>query len=346
MQSPAGNDKQLFVGIDLGTSRTAIMTRRGVKTMVRSVVGYPKDIIGVKILNNTVVVGQEALDNQAYLNLYYPLADGVLKETSEKDEMAAKELLQYVINQAQPQGDEQILGIVGVPARTSIYNKSQLLKITDELMNMSMVVSEPFMVAYGLDKLNNAIVIDIGAGTIDICAMKGTVPSDKDQITLLKGGNYVDEVFTHAIAESYPDVQITSYIAQKIKEKHGFVGEPTEEVVVNLRAGGKPMLHDVTRELRFACETVIPDILESVEKLVLSFDPENQQEALKNIILAGGGSNMIGLDAALSEGLKEYGKVNVSRVADPDFAGAAGALKLATELPTEYWNQVGDIVGG
>ncbi|OSM08635.1 MamK family actin-like protein [Magnetofaba australis] len=346
MQGQNSNDKRLYVGIDLGTSRTTIMSRRGAKSMVRSVVGYPRDIIGVKILNNTVVVGQEALDNHTYLNLHFPLADGVLKETSEKDEQAAIELLRHVVSLADAQADEKIYGIIGVPARASVYNKSQLLKISDEVMDMSMVVSEPFMVAYGLEKLNNAIIIDIGAGTIDLCAMKGTVPAPNDQVTLMKGGNYVDEVFCQAIAESYPDVQMTSYLAQKIKEKHGFVGDPTEEVVVNLRSGGKPMLHDVTRELRFACETIIPDILESMESLISGYDPEDQTEALKNVILAGGGCNMIGLDTALAEGLKEYGKVNVSRVADPDFAGSAGALKLASELPTEYWNQVGDIIGG
>ncbi|MBF0136216.1 MAG: rod shape-determining protein [Magnetococcus sp. DMHC-1] len=346
MQAQKNSDKQLFVGIDLGTSRTSVMSRRGVKTMVRSVVGYPKDIIGVKILNSTVVIGQEALDNHPYLSLHFPLADGVLKETSEKDEQAARELLRHVVNCAEPQADERVFGVLGVPARASLFNKSQLLKITEETMAMAMVVSEPFMVAYGLDKLNNSLIIDIGAGTTDICAMKGTVPSHSDQVTLLKGGNYVDEVFSHAVAESYPDVQMTRFLAQKIKDKYGFVGEPTQEVVVSLRSNGKPLLHDVTRELRFACETIIPDILESLETLVAGFDPEDQAEALNNIILAGGGCNMIGLDVALAEGLKDYGKVHVTRVADPDFAGAAGALKLATELPTEYWNQVGDVIGG
>ncbi|MEO5366617.1 MAG: rod shape-determining protein [Magnetococcus sp. WYHC-3] len=346
MVTSNNNGKQLFVGIDLGTSRTTVMSSRGAKAMVRSVVGYPKDIIGVKILNDTVVVGQPALDNHAYLNLHFPLADGVLKETSEKDEQSARELLRHVIGLAGAQAEEPVYGIIGVPARASVYNKSQLLKIADEMMTMAMVVSEPFMVAYGLDRLNNAIIIDIGAGTIDICAMKGTVPGPHDQVTLMKGGNYVDEVFSHAISESYPDVQMTPFLAQKIKEKHGFVGEPAEEVVVSLRANGKPMLHDVTRELRFACETVVPDILESLETLIATFDPENQQDALGNIILAGGGSNMVGLDVAIAEGLKAYGKVQVTRVADPDFSGCAGALKLATELPTEYWSQVGDTIGG
>jgi len=48
-----------------------------------------------------------------------------------------------------------------------------------------MVVSEPFAVAYGMNLLNNALVIDIGAGTTDFCIMHGTIPSEEDQKTIL-----------------------------------------------------------------------------------------------------------------------------------------------------------------
>ncbi|MBF0370022.1 MAG: rod shape-determining protein [Magnetococcales bacterium] len=340
------NSNQLFLGIDLGTSRTTIMSNRGAKEMVRSVVGYPRDIIGVKLLNRTSAIGEEALEKRSFMNLCFPLSEGVLKEDSEKQTQAARELLQHVITLANPRPGDQVCGIVGVPARASVTNKGQLLRITEDLMDISLVVSEPFMVAYGLNKLNNAIIIDIGAGTIDIAAMKGNIPGVDDQLTLLKAGDYVDEVLAAAISESYPDVQMTPFLAQKIKDAHGFVGEPPGEVVVTLRAGGKPVPHDVTREVRAACETIVPNILDSLEELVTTFDPEDQEEAVGNIILAGGGSKIRGLDVALASRLGDFGEVNISRVADPDYAGCAGALKLATELPPDYWSQVGEVAGG
>ncbi|MBF0368362.1 MAG: rod shape-determining protein [Magnetococcales bacterium] len=344
MDTSLENASQLFLGIDLGTSRTTIMSNRGAKELVRSVVGYPRDIIGVKLLNRTSAIGEEALEKRSYMNLYHPLEDGVLKE-DEKHIQAARELIQHAISLAGPRPGDQVCGILGVPARASITSRNQLLQIAEELMDISLVVSEPFMVAYGLGKLNNAIIIDIGAGTIDLCAMKGNIPGAADQATLLKGGDHIDEFLANAISESYPDVQITKVLARKIKDQYGFVGEAKEEAIVTLRASGKPAPHDVTQEVRAACETIVPDILDSLEKLIQTFDPEDQDEAVSNIILAGGGSNIVGLDVALASRLKDYGNVNVSRVADSDYAGCAGALKLATELPPEYWSQVGDVVG-
>ena len=345
MANSADQNRTLFLGIDLGTSRTTVMSNRGTKEAVRSVVGYPKDIIGVKLLDKTSIVGDEALEKRSYLNLHFPLEDGVLKESSEKDTQAARELIQHVISLANPQPGDKICGIVGVPARASVSNKNQLLRITDELMDFSMVVSEPFMVAYGLNKLTNSIIVDIGAGTIDICAMKGTIPGPEEQITLMKAGNHIDAFLANAISESYPGVQITPILAQKIKDEYGFIGTSRQDIVVNLRSEGKPQPHEITNEVGAACMTIINDIVENIEQLITVFDPEDQEEAVSNIILAGGGSRLIGLDELLINSLREYGPVNVVRVSDAVYSGCAGALKMATELPVDYWNQVGDVIG-
>ncbi|MBF0623191.1 MAG: rod shape-determining protein [Magnetococcales bacterium] len=346
METSQAKTRKLLLGIDLGTSRTVVMSNRGAKAMVRSVVGYPKDIIGVKILNRTSSFGDDALNKRSYMNLFFPLRDGVLKEASERDTEAARELLQHVISLADPKPEDEICCILGVPARASQSNKNQLLKITDGLVDLAMVISEPFMVAYGLNKLTNAIIIDIGAGTVDICAMRGTIPAAEDQLSLLKAGNFINEVLSNAIGQAYPDVQMNPLLAERIKEQHGFVGEPPGKAVVTLRSAGKPVPHDLTGELRSACEAIVPEILEGVKQLITVFDPEDQEEALRNVILAGGGSRLHGLDVMVAEGLRDYGEVSVSRVSDPDHAGCAGALKLATELPAEYWSQVGDTSRG
>ena len=340
------SERALLLGIDLGTARTAVMSNRKFKGLIQSVVGYPRDIIGVKLLNRTQVIGSEAIEKRSFLDLYYPLEDGVLKEASDKDLEAAHELLKYAIELTEPRAGEKICGIIGVPARASVSNKGQLLKIAEGLMDVSMVVSEPFMVAYGLSKLTNAMIVDVGAGTIDICAMKGTVPKADNQLSVLKGGNYIDQLLETAIKDAYSGVQIDRNLARVLKERYAFVGAAPEEVVVSLRVNGKPADLDITEAVRVTCETIVPDIVENIKKLVLVYAPENQAETLANIVLAGGGSRIRGLGAMVEHHLKDYGDVHVTMVADSDYSGAHGALKLAMELPPEYWSQIGEMVGG
>jgi len=113
-----------------------------------------------------------------------------------------------------------------------------------------------------------------------------------------------------------------------------------------LRAHGKPTNFDITEEVRTSCESIVLEIVEQVKYLLQGFDPEVQQQALQNIVLAGGGSGIKGLGDMISRLLAEYGEVNVSIVEDTDFSGSIGALKLATDLPPEYWSQLGDMIGG
>ena len=340
------SEKALLLGIDLGTARTAVMSNRKFKALVHSVVGYPRDIIGVKILNRTQIIGSEAIEKRSYLDLFHPLEHGVVKEASEKDLEAAHELIKYVIEMADPEPGEKVCGIIGVPARASLSNKVQLLKICEGLMDISLVVSEPFMVAYGLGQLHNTIIIDIGAGTIDICALTGTVPKAENQVSILKGGDYIDLLLESAIKDAYPGVQIDRHLARTIKEQSAFVGEPLEEVIYSMRINSKPADLDVTEPIRISCETIVGDIIENIKQLLPVFSPEHQNAALSNIILAGGGSRIRGLGAMIEHQLKEYGDAEVSMVADAEYSGAQGALKLAMELPPEYWNQIGEMAGG
>lgn len=333
--------KDLLIGIDLGTSRSSIITSRGVKRSFISAVGYPKDLIGARLLGNTFVVGDEAV-GKSFLDVTFPLKDGVFKESADNESDAARKLIAYTVEQAQPIAGERICGIIGVPANASNVNKEMVLKFAKEVMDVAMVVSEPFLVAYGLEKLVNSIVIDIGAGTTDICALKGRLPRAEDQDSMTKAGNYIDQVLLEAINHRYPDIQITKALVKGLKEQYAFVGTPPNKIMTTLRQKGKPVSVDITAEIRLACESIVSEIIERTSKLIASFDPLDQEVAIGNIILAGGGSRMIGLAEAVREGLKVHGEVKVSLVDDEVYAGCEGAIKLAGELPPEYWEQVGE----
>ena len=340
----SGN-KGLFIGIDLGTSHTAIMSSKGDKFLLRSVVGYPKDVIGLKLLGRPYVVGDEAFEMRSYLDLRYPLQDGVLSETGERDLQVARHLLAHVIQLVNPEPGTPIYAVIGVPARASGANKGLLLKMAQELVHTALVVSEPFMVAYGLNKLVNSMVIDIGAGTTDICALKGMVPSPDDQVTMNKAGNYVDERLQTLLLERHPELQVNLNVACSVKEQFSFVGAVPEPAIADMRAGGKPVRVDVTEAVRSACEALMPEMIESIESLIKTFQPEYQQTVLKNLIVAGGGSRIRGIGAYLIDALRPYGEAQVTCVTDPTFDGCRGALRLCEELPPQYWRQLGDVSG-
>ncbi|MBF0219279.1 MAG: rod shape-determining protein [Gammaproteobacteria bacterium] len=332
--------QDLLVGIDLGTSRSAVVTNRGLRTMFESVVAYPKDLIGVRLLGATHVVGDAALD-KAYLQLTYPLKDGVIQGRSEQERDAARKLLEHAIALAEPRPGDRVCAVIGVPANASKVNQDQVLEMALQMMDIAMVVSEPFMVAYGLDQLSDSIVVDIGAGTTDLCALKGRLPQSGDQVSLIKAGNFIDDLLCSSITARYPDIQMTTAIARHIKEQHAFVGQSSERIEVQLREKGKPVHVDVTSEVRTACEAIVPEMIEQLERLIQGFEPGSQAKAVGNIILAGGGSRIRGLGQMIADALRSYGDVKVNGVKDVIYTGAEGALKLANDLPPEYWDQIG-----
>jgi rod shape-determining protein MreB len=61
------------------------------------------------------------------------------------------------------------------------------------VLDAIMIVYEPFTVAYGLGILDQVLIIDIGAGTIDLCRLRGTLPEAEDQIALDEAGDFVDD---------------------------------------------------------------------------------------------------------------------------------------------------------
>src|SRR5262250_263665 len=90
----------LHVGIDLGTSHSAISASNGERHVVDSYVGWPVDMVARKLAKKSVFVGQEALENRSMLDLRRPLEHGVIKEGSQKDEQAVQELLRHLVSLA------------------------------------------------------------------------------------------------------------------------------------------------------------------------------------------------------------------------------------------------------
>jgi rod shape-determining protein MreB len=341
----------LYVGIDLGTSRTSVAASNGVRATVWSFVGYPKDLVSRKALKKDVLFGKEALENRLSVDLYRPLEKGVIKfsdgangatETDvEKNMQAAKDLVKHAITLAKPRKDELIYGVIGCPAQCSIRNKQSIIEAAREVLDSVVICSEPFAVAYGLDVLTDALVIDIGAGTTDLCRMKGAMPDETDQITNSFAGDHVDQELFRLVKERCPGAQFTIHQVKELKERYSFVDVVANPVRATFPVDGKPRQFDITGAIREACLSIVPPMVEAVEKLVATFDPEYQPRIRNNILLGGGGSQIRGLGNAIELSLQEYGGGRVRTVEEPVYAGANGALAIAQDMPEDTWEQLG-----
>ncbi len=332
------NTEVLNIGIDLGTSRSAISASNGSKIWIESFVGWPKDFIAQKVLGKQTLFGAEALENRLSLKISRPLERGVIKDGSEHSKTAVKELVGHLIKMAKKSNNyTKTRAIVGVPPESFKVNKMAIRQLVADFADAIMVVSEPFSVAYGLNALNNAMVIDIGAGTMDFCIMRGTMPSDEEQKTILNAGDFIDQQLKTYLSERYPKADFTDHMVRRFKEEHSFVGEPEKKVMVEIPVEGKPTMHDITAEMRRSCESILPGLEETMLEMIAGFDPEFQKKVRNNVILAGGGSQIKGLREHIEGVLKEYGPCNVQVISDPLFGGADGALELAKEMPDEYW---------
>lgn len=329
-----------YVGIDLGTSRTSIATSTGVRLTTDTVIGFAKDVIAQKRFKSNYLLGKDAIDNRLALEMVWPLADGVLQVNNENLK-ATTLIIQNILNAAIPDKKEgdKIFAAIGVPAKASMDNKTDLLKLSRGLLDKLLIVSEPFAVAYGLDRFDEVLIIDIGAGTADLVRICGTMPKEEDQITLITAGNYLDNEIKTAILSKYPNVQLTKQIIKRIKEKYGYV-TASEKIVIKLTENGKPANYDITGLLQECCFKLTDPICGAVQKLVGGFDPEFQEKLRNNVIIAGGGSRLKGIDRAIEKGLEEYGGGDAFIIQDAEFAGAEGSLKMAIEMPSEYWEQL------
>jgi rod shape-determining protein MreB len=337
----------LYLGIDLGTSRTSVASSNGQRVTVSSHVGYPKDVVSKKLLKKDVLFGDEAVEHRLACRFYRPLAAGVLKTSNnttddvEGNMKAAADLVREIIRLAQPRSDELVYAVVGVPAQAAIHHKDAIIKAAKESVDSVMLCSEPFAVAYGLDMLDDVLVIDIGAGTTDLCRMHGTMPEESDQITNTFAGDYVDNKLTELIKKKYPEAQFSIQMIKTIKERFGNISDTMPAVVVELPVNGKPTSFDVTEELRTACRSIVPAMVDGLASLIATFDPEFQTRLKNRVLLAGGGSQIKGLDTAIEDEMKKrLGGGKVMRIEEPVYGGANGALKIAHDMPAEYWNEL------
>jgi len=334
-------DETLYIGIDLGTFRSVMVSSDGHDQEVLTIIGTPKDQIAKNFLRRDVLFGTEALKNRLALNLYRPLEHGVIKDTPEDKKFIAH-FITNIIGLADPEDYDRVVAVIGAPAEASHVDKTAIFDAAAGSVNACMIISEPFAVAYALDRLDHTLVIDIGAGTTDLCRVYGTVPTPEDQMHVNFAGDYVDAQIIAEIQRKYAGAQITKDMARRWKEQYSFVGTeaPDDPVIVDFSIEGKAMSLDITDCIQTACEGIVDPIVAGVKELISASNPEYQDAFRRNMVLAGGGSGIRGLGQMLEDRLSDLGEVEVLTVDDPVQLGAMGGLRLAMEVPEDMWKNL------
>ena len=354
----------VYLGIDLGTSRTSITSSTGVRETVWSYVGYPKDHVAKKKFGGRdIIYGKEALENRLALDLFRPMAGSSIKHKGGIDDpkrkKAIKDLLEYVVSLAKIPKGATIYAMIGSPAEASIEGKATILEAARDCIDSVIICSEPYAVAYGLDFIDNTLVIDIGAGTTDLCRLHGTMPKAEDQRTHEIAGDSIDNELARLIHDSkwkqekkgentwwVPDAsgeevkpQFSINMVRGFKEKYSSVSRNMDRAMVEMTVSGKPAKFDITQLVYNACYTIVPPTVAALQDLIASYDPEFQIQLRNNILLGGGGSQIKGLGLAIEEALEDYGSGKVTTIEEPQYAGSNGALKFAVEMPEEFWKE-------
>lgn len=338
------NNEVLHVGIDLGTSRSSISSSNGERHVIESYVGWPLDMVARKVLKKPVLVGSEALQNRSMLDLHRPLEQGLIKEGSDKDEAAVRELLWHLLSlvgiDRESRNGQKVRAVVGVPAEALRVNKQQVRKALQGAVDSLMIVSEPFAVAYGMEALLHTLIIDSGAGTTDLCVMNGRLPTEEDQRTLPQAGDWIDEQLLRLVRARYPDASVSIHMVRQWKEEGSFVGNSKTPVVVTAPVGGKPTQLDITNEMRQACEGILPPVVESMLDLLSRAQPDYQEKIRNNVVVSGGTGLIRGLGPRLEQELQQVGGGKVRVVKDPIYVGSDGGLAIALDAPETDWERL------
>ncbi|MDP2218315.1 MAG: rod shape-determining protein [Methanolobus sp.] len=332
------NGDIIYLGIDLGTSKIAICTNDGIMFSEHSLIahgdGHDPNVDG----NDKVFFGKAALE-RIDLEGKWLLRDLIEKNSDGPGYLTA--LLGHCIQAAGVSADPgQMYAVIGVPSGADASYKRAVLGAARHLFRGVMVANGLFCVAYGSQRLDSSVIIDVGASKTDMCLIISNIPEDEDCLSISVAGENIDNELVALLAEKYEGSKVTREIARSWKEAYGFMGDTDEECKVELPLEDFSEEVIITEELRIACESIIPDIVSGIIKMVSGAEPQFRATLRNNICLCGGGSKIRNMRSFIENELKGFGGGRVFLIDDPEFSGAYGACRLAEKMPDEFWEKL------
>jgi len=296
------------IGIDLGTATCLVFVRdKGIVLCEPSVVAIME---GTK---EVLAVGTEAKRmlgrTPGNIRAIRPMKDGVIADFEITEEM-----LRYFIQKARQY----------VPKRRRILSPHVLIAVPSGITEVETravkdsaqragagdiyLIEEPMAAAIGVGlpvaEPSGSMIVDIGGGTTEVAiiSLSGIVESRSVRVA----GDEMDAAITQHMKRVY-NLMIGERTAEDIKIKIGsgypMADESTMEVKGRDLISGLPKTIKITsQEVRAALQEPLTSIVEAVRVTLERCPPELAADLIdRGIMLAGGSSQLRGLDRLISE---------------------------------------------
>lgn len=320
------------IALDLGTANARLRIRDNENAIDQpSVIAYNKDS------NEILAVGEEAYQmlgrTSAKINVVFPLEGGVIAESGLVEEMVNIFLAEVCTSRVvMPRVVACIPGEI-----TEVEKRAIVGAISSFGVRRVLLIEAAKAAAFGSNKdimsPHGTMIVDMGAGTVDIAVMSlGGMSVSK---TIKTAGNAMDEEIIKYVRRKHGLI-IGKATAKSCKEAIGCVGEADEEVKFRLKGRdslrGLPRAMEVSSvEIKEAISDISKTILNAIIDVLEDTPPELLGDIqMDGIMLTGGLSQLYGMKELLEA---ETG-IRVLIAPDPSDCVVAGCFK-ATEFIEE-----------
>lgn len=290
------------IAIDLGTANTLIwLSGKGI------IINEPSIIARSTKTGNVLAVGDEAKEmlgkTHEGIETIRPLRDGVIADFTAVDEM-----LQGFIRKVNLNRLTRPRMVICVPSGvTEVERRAVRDSGEKQAAREVFLVDEPVAAAIGIgldiSKPIGNIIVDIGGGTTEVAviSLNGVVTKKAIRVA----GDEMDDSIQHWFRNEHK-LEIGQQTAEKIKISVGSAMRTrSKNILVKGRdlVSGIPKTIDIrTDEIRMALKDPIKRILDVIKDALEATPAELSSDIIdRGIVLAGGGSQLRGLDQVLRE---------------------------------------------
>lgn len=340
--------KATFVGLDLGSFQTSAVSSNGQRYSIPSAVAWPSDVFWDDVADGICQFGDHLNEANPELDVVCPLQKATFKfldpaetgfnlDRADQAQHSLKLLARHAVLEVSPMSSQPMYGIVGCPARASDANRRKLLNCLQDFFTGLMVVPEAVLVAFALDRTQDSLVIDIGAGSTDISPIVNGELQTQDSITLPMGGDWIEDALAHEIALQHKGLPVPRNTLREIKEVFGTLFNDQTPATVTVLDDDAQHDLNVRSALASACRILGPSISNAVHEVLSCFDAQTAERLIQNTILTGATVGLEGVTELVSQSLSSFGAANVTSVDDTQFVCAVGACRMAESLQQQDW---------